>query len=145
MIHGRYGNTTGRPYIEGHLTIPFLNVEGLVSFLVDTGSDGTVLMPLDVVRLKVDYSRLTTTDESIGIGGRSTVYVVPAILMIPEEARIAHIYEFELRVAERRPELEKTPSLIGRDILRHWRLTFDWTRSRLSAEILHSDKQFPLS
>ena len=60
MIEGRFGNTSGRPYIEAHIDIPSLKISGSVSFLVDTGSDCTVLMQLDAARLKIDYTPFTS-------------------------------------------------------------------------------------
>lgn len=58
MLKGRFGDTTGAPYIEGRLLIPRLKIDGYVSFLVDTGSDSTVLMQTDGARLGLNYSKL---------------------------------------------------------------------------------------
>jgi hypothetical protein len=46
-IAGRFGDTTGRPYLEGRLVLPRLGKRGDFSFLVDTGADYTYLMPGD--------------------------------------------------------------------------------------------------
>jgi hypothetical protein len=54
MIQGRFGNTSGRPYVEGRLVIPRLKVRGDISFIFDTGADQTVLMPMDGTRLLLD-------------------------------------------------------------------------------------------
>ena len=55
MLKGSFDPTSGRPYIEGLLVIPALGVDEVVSFLVDTGSDVTCLMPADGVRFGIDY------------------------------------------------------------------------------------------
>jgi hypothetical protein len=47
MLEGRIGILSGAPYIEARISFPRLGLQGLVSFLVDTGADGTVLMPAD--------------------------------------------------------------------------------------------------
>ena len=58
MLRGRFGDSTGRPYIEGRLIIPRLNIKSDMSFLVDTGADRSLLMPGDGRRLAIDYSKL---------------------------------------------------------------------------------------
>jgi len=71
MLQGRFGNTSGRPYIEGRLSFPRLGIAGDISFLMDTGADTSVIMPIDSGRMGVDVNQLTTTTESYGIGGVS--------------------------------------------------------------------------
>ena len=39
MLKGRFGDTSGRPYIEGHILLPRLKKRGNVSFVFDTGAD----------------------------------------------------------------------------------------------------------
>ena len=58
MFSGRYGNTSGRPYLEARVILPNLKIGGDVSFIVDTGADRTVLMPIDVKRMGIDYKKL---------------------------------------------------------------------------------------
>jgi hypothetical protein len=47
MIEGRFGNTSGAPFLEGRIILLRFGVRGLVSFLVDTGADATIITPLD--------------------------------------------------------------------------------------------------
>ena len=68
MLSGRFGDTSGRPYIEGRLSLTRLNLAADVSFVIDTGSDCTVLMPLDATRINLDYKALTTEVDSVGFG-----------------------------------------------------------------------------
>jgi hypothetical protein len=145
MLRGRFGDTTGRPYIEGHLSIPSLQVSGSVSFLIDTGSDCTVPMQLDAARLKIDYSRLSKRVESTGIGGLSNDFVVPAALLFSDPGVKIYGYSVDLRIAEPKPELRTTPSLLGRDVINHWRIVYDPTAKVLTGEVLASDKEFPIS
>jgi hypothetical protein len=39
MLSGRFDGISGRPYIDGRLSIPRLNLAADVSFLIDTGAD----------------------------------------------------------------------------------------------------------
>jgi hypothetical protein len=146
MIKGRFGNTSGRPYIDGYLEIPHLSVRGNISFVLDTGSDCTVLMPLDANRLRLDYARLVGSpqDESQGFNGRSVDFVVPASLIIREETAFAHGYEIDLRVPEPKDGTDDIPSILGRDILDHWRFTIDRKSSVIEAIVNWSKQRFDL-
>lgn len=62
MLRGRFGDTSGRPYIEGHVFLPRLEKRGNVSFLFDTGAD-TSLMPVDGLRVGIDYAELELPSE----------------------------------------------------------------------------------
>ena len=145
MIVGRIDPIAWRPFIDGYIEIPSLKVSGFVQFLMDTGSDDTVLMPADAQRLKVDYTAITKTDESIGSAGASLDYIARAIVIIQEPDTATHLYEIDLRLPAydpKKPELMIPPSLIGRDILSRWRITFDGHRS-VTAEVISSDRKFP--
>lgn len=147
MIKGRFGNTSGRPYIDGYIEIPHLAVRGNISFVLDTGSDCTVLMPMDAKRLGLDYAKLegAEQDESQGFNGKSIDFVVPAVLIIKEEGSVAHGYEINLRVPERKDDTDDIPSIVGRDVLDHWRYTIDRTAGVIEATIKWSKQKFDLS
>ena len=74
MLFGRFGKTSGRPYISAWVSIPRLGLAGNVSFIFDTGADSSVLMPADAATLGVDYKQLSNTIESFGIGGSVPSY-----------------------------------------------------------------------
>ena len=63
MLVGRFGNTSGAAFIEAYISLPDLALAGPVSFLVDTGADQTMLMPVDATRLGVDHAQLTNPSE----------------------------------------------------------------------------------
>lgn len=44
MLRGRFGHASKRPYIQGRLFIPRLDIWSDISFLVDTGADKTTLL-----------------------------------------------------------------------------------------------------
>ncbi len=88
MLRGRFGDTTGRPYIEGRLVIPRLSVRTNISFCVDTGADKTILLPADALRMGIDYSVLVENPRpAVGIGGVSYNYVEPAIVAFSEPGK----------------------------------------------------------
>ena len=145
MLIGRFGDTTGRPYIEGHLSIPSLQIDASVSFLIDTGSDCCVLMQLDAARLGVNHTQLSDRVESTGIGGISRDFVVPAAILFAEQGTKVYGYNVLLRIADPRPELKTTPSLLGRDVINHWRLIYDPSGGRLHADVVSCDREYPIS
>lgn len=144
MLQGRFGNTSGRPYFEGRISIPQFEIVGDVSFLMDTGADTTVLMPVDSGRLGIDFNQLATTTDSLGIGGLSKQYLEPVILAFTDPGVCLHVYDFSILIAAATPHNKNIPSLLGRNILDRWAITYDKLNTGLTAEVIQSDMQFPL-
>ena len=145
MLRGRYGDTTGRPYIEGRLVFPRLRLASDISFLVDTGADASVLLVADALRMGIDFTKLSGRAQSIGFGGPSNDFIEPALVMFTEPRRVLYVYEVNLRVC--RPNMELLPlnSVVGRDILDRWRMTYDPSNRRLAFRVLSADLTVPLS
>src|ERR1700742_4021137 len=99
---GRYGDTSGRPYYEGIIFIPSLKIHGQVSWLVDTGADNTVLAPTDALKMGVDYSKLTTTEVSLGVGGASTDFIEAATFLAVDFGVAIYQYQIKLTVTKPR-------------------------------------------
>src|SRR5258708_14388961 len=112
MIAGRFGSTTGRPYIEGRLYLPRLQVSGNISFLVDTGADQSMLMPADSVRLRVPFDRLTGDSETFGIGGSVHSYVEEAIVIFSDPNVALHGYNIQLDIMAPDPAMMDCRSLL---------------------------------
>ena len=145
MIQGRFGDTSKSPYVEGRLRIPGLRIESNVSFLVDTGAESTVLLPEDVVRMKLDYSALSESGVQVsGIGGSSPTYVESAIIMFTEPGVAVYSYEVKLLIVELKNH-KGLPSLLGRDILSRWRMNYSPIDNQLEFEVVNADKTYPLT
>src|SRR5436305_3620283 len=93
MLEGRFGNTSGAPYIEALVSFPRLRLRGLVSFLVDTGADGTVLMPTDSRKLGIDFRSLRNPTTSEGIGGAAQGFDENGVLSFSDRS---YIYSYLL-------------------------------------------------
>ena len=145
MLRGRFGDTSGRPYIEGRVILPNLNIIGDISFLVDTGSDETRLHPSDGVRLKIDYGQLSGDAESIGTSGLTYDFIEPAVVVFSEPKRFLYVYNITLRIASYDIEILDLPSLLGRNILDQWRMTYDPQKKRLLFKVISADVTVPLS
>lgn len=139
MILGRFGDTTGSPYVEGVLILPRLAVSTKVSFLLDTGADRTVLHPADAIRLRLDYSALTATIKSTGIGGSSRNFVESATVLFEDGAGM-HVYRIPICIPPVTRASRKLPSLLGRDIVNRWRMVYNPTGHRLSVKVMSSDE-----
>src|SRR6266436_5392717 len=110
MLSGRFGYTTGRPYIEGRVVLPRLRIVANITFIVDTGADGTVLMPLDGVRMGIDYSQLQNVVDSVGIGGVSHDFSEGSIITFTDSVNL-YVYTLTIRISAPSPEIMTVPSL----------------------------------
>jgi hypothetical protein len=145
MLRGRFGDTSGRPYIEGRLILSNLNIFGDISFLVDTGSDETRLHPSDGIRLNIDYGQLSGDVESVGTSGVSHDFTEPALVVFSEPKRFLYVYNITLRIAPYDVEIVDLPSLLGRNILDRWRMIYDPQKKRLVFKVISADVTVPLS
>ena len=98
MITGRFGDTSGRPFIEARLYLPRLNLSGDVSFLLDTGADASILMPADARRLGVPFNQLEGDNECGGLGGTVHCFVERALSKLQVVVRSADM-TFDLKPA----------------------------------------------
>ena len=137
LIHGRFGDSTGRPYIEGRLVLPRLRFEMDLSLLVDTGADATVLMPDDGIRAGLDYGQLSGAHSVIGVGNKIESFVEPAILLFSVPGQVLYGYDINLSIFPKGHEA--TPSLLGRDVLACWKMMSSPVENRLFFEVVTAD------
>ena len=137
MLRGWFGDTSGRPFLEGRLFIPRLGLRSDISFLVDTGSDKTTLLPADALRMGIDYALLQASPvPAVGIGGTSRTFVEPAVAVFDEPGVAIYAYRIELEIlAPGDDALATAPSLLGRDILRHWLMRYSPPTNRLTFRV----------
>ena len=126
-----------RPLIKAMLRLPSLDIQEEVIFLVDTGAFASCLAPFNSRQLGIDYGALTgIPSETVGIGGTAQGISIPAIAMFSEDNGARRFYQFLIDVMPDTPELQEMPSLLGQDILAHWRLTHSPGEGLLQAEVL---------
>ena len=130
MIEGRFGDTTGAPYIEARIFFPRLRLRGLVSFLVDTGATVTIVMPADSKKLGVDFASLRNPTINEGLGGPAQAFKESAILSFTDR-RYVFSYLITVRISALAHH-QRFPSLLGRDILRSGRLIVDRTKRNVT-------------
>ena len=129
MISG-YFDPYGAPYLEAHLSIERLGVDGYVQFLVDTGADSGALHPADGELLGCRFDLLAEHYSVSGVGGSLEYY--------PEEATItfegddgSYGFVVTLDIAKPDPSISELPSLIGRDILNEIRMNYHYSEETL--------------
>ena len=150
MVVGRFGDTSGRPYVTSRVLIRALGFRGNVSFAFDTCADYTTLMPADGKVLGIKYDELermaNLRDSSIrrvvsqGVGGRAVSYIVPSCLVFfdPTERKL-YGYALKMLVHQPGPEEISLPSLLGRDIIDRWHFDYDKPGKGLTAKVLSAD------
>ena len=124
--------------MEGHVLLPRLGRSGNVSFVFDTGADTSLLMPLDTQRMGIDHAMFENEASTLGIGGASENFVESAYLAFVGDDAL-YGYEIELHICKPADELMTLPSLLGRDIIDRWRVTYDRSASDLLAEVISWD------
>ena len=131
MIFGYFDK--GRPYIEARLTIPTLECDRHIPLVFDTGADSTILMPQEGTRFQINYERLRFDGTASGMGGVVNHSVVDASISFWSDLAVYN-YRINLLVCPPEENLMAIPSLLGRDVINKWRVTYDGPNSVLSAE-----------
>ena len=143
MLTGRFGDTSGRPYIEGRLSLPRLGIAANVSFLIDTGADRSVLMPLDGTRINLDYSCLENETRCTGIGGSSVAFHESGVISFSDGIAI-YMYEVGLLIPKPKRGTMKTPSVLGRDVLNRLVIRYDFQNLCIEMEYYIADQILPV-
>ena len=121
----------GAPLIKVSLALQGRSDE--VRFLIDSGSDATILHPTDAQFLlgddlqRIDFERDPRRIAGMGVGGAADRVVRDAMLTL--RSVDGEIYSMEMPILIARPTLAepgnhgnwRLPSLLGRDFLRHFR------------------------
>lgn len=123
MLLGRF-DLNGEPFVSAVLRLPRLGVQGPVSFLLDTGASGTVLMPPDTARLNIQFAQLGNQVTNQGVGGPGQAYSEPAFITMGDDT-YEYTFQINLSIAQRTTYNITYPSLLGRDVANRWRYLYD--------------------
>ena len=110
----------GRPFLRILAFYPAISIYGNVEFLVDTGSDGTVLNSTDATRLGINIKKLKYAGKARGVGSatRLNIGAQGGLMLVSDNNK-----DFKL---EQLPKSEVVVgidySLLGRDILLRFKL-----------------------
>ena len=126
MIVGEF-DQRGRAFVWCRVFIPRLNRAGSMWFQVDTGADVSCLHSSGSAYLGVPFDLLNydRTDLIEGVGGQ-TRYIPEQAQLIFEDDEWGYVVRtIDLWIAEPNAGNQSINSLLGLDVLRHWRMNFD--------------------
>ena len=117
------------PFIQAFVHLPRLGLREWITFLLDTGADGTCLHPRDVAQIGIGSSQMlgSASVTATGVGGSFSYHWEPSWLMFRESARGFVFCQIELAICEFTddPDIGNLPSLLGRDFLNRCRISLD--------------------
>jgi predicted aspartyl protease len=94
---------------------------------VDTGTAITTINEFDAREMKIDYSKLTRNQDSLGIGGSAESYIADSChLYFGEGIESVDVrpVKFLKQINVKKAEQERYPSLLGMDVLRNYKIRF---------------------
>ena len=139
MILGSFDKEWGRPWVQGRLFLPSLHLIGDIDFLVDSGSDATTLHPKDGLPMELEYSELSVgTVPYDGFGGTQFPSQELAIMMFVD-GRLLRYYEIPISIPRPEDHNRGLPSVLGQDILKHWRMVHDKPADKLTFTVRFAD------
>ena len=110
-----------RPHVMARLVIPRLSVDVDIRFQIDTGSDITLLHPIDLHRAGIGVEQLDGESGTEGIGGFAGAFREPAVLHFRDaDGTTRYSYRLNLDIAIPSAYNDAFPSLLGVDILSCW-------------------------
>ena len=119
---------TPAPFVRMFVVLRELQVEAALSMIVDTGASNTLILWKDIGRLGIDSSRLAGVEkEFMGIGGTITSRKTRAVVEFATEYGEAVKEEIQMFIASSpcpHPRLMLLPSVLGRDVLNRYDLTY---------------------
>jgi hypothetical protein len=134
LIRGLWHPRYPLPLVQvGILVEGFTDRWHLLNFVIDTGATNSCIHPRDAHRLGIPRSALDPgtwekSSSTLGIGGRAFYKPCAATYaFVPEENPMEplNLSGASVRLAASTPANQRLPSLLGWDVLRHFRLTID--------------------
>lgn len=138
MIIEGYFHRDKSPFIDVMIEIQEMNIKRKISFLLDTGSPITILSERDARKLKLNYNRLKQANGNImGLGGFTETYILHnALFHFFSKNSSFNILLKELfvykNIIEDEEIINQIPSLLGRDVLHEFAVTYDEKNSNVS-------------
>ena len=128
MIAGYFAH--GRPYVRCRLHLPRLGIIQDVDFLVDTGTDASILHPWDGARIGCPFDELSHPVAMTSAAGPHIYYAETAVISF-YDGETRHDFRINLHVGKPHPVTNSLDSLLGLDILDELEMEFAPRRGRL--------------
>ncbi len=122
------------PVLRAIISLRKLNVEGYIKLLVDTGASSTAILDKDRALLGIDPERIERAPVKIGgIGGLVDTYLArnAELIFKTQNGRYTETldvlvlkHDLEMMPNETAERILAMPSLLGRDVMRKFKLTY---------------------
>jgi hypothetical protein len=119
------------PFIYAKFICDKLEIIKDILLVVDTGTATTTINEFDARQMKIDYSKLTRKQDSLGIGGSAETYVADSChLYFGEGIESVDVKptKFLRQLKVDNADQERYPSLLGMDVLRNYKISFTETK-----------------
>ena len=119
--------TGGLPFIYAKFICDQLQIIRDILLVVDTGTAITTINEFDARAMKIDYSKLTKNQDSLGIGGSAESYLADSChLYFGEGIESVDVkpVKFLRQLNVEKVDQARYPSLLGMDILRNYKISF---------------------
>jgi predicted aspartyl protease len=129
------------PFIFAKFICDQLQVVRDILLVVDTGTATTTINEFDARQMKVDYSKLTKYQNSLGIGGSAESYLADSChLYFGEGIESVDVKPVKfLRQSDAvEVDQERYPSLLGMDVLRNYKISFSESKVVLERDSIIS-------
>lgn len=124
------------PFIYVKFICDRLDIIRDILMVVDTGTAITTINEFDARGMKIDYSKLEKKQDSLGIGGQTETYFADSChLYFGEGIESVDVQptKFLKQSSVQDVLQERYPSLLGMDVLKHYRISF--TESEVILEV----------
>ncbi len=95
--------------------------------------------------MRVDYTQLTGDNEAVGFGGISHNFTEQALVIFEESRKYLHIYAIDIDIVLPSNDIEDLPSVLGRDILDRWVMSYNKPANRITFRVKSSDRTIELT
>ncbi len=137
MISGFWLPQFPLPLIRVGVNLPSISDRRqLVVMVLDTGATRSAIHPLDAMHTfgmsaaSLDSAVWRTTNSSGGVGGKANFMTVPAkYALYRDDGTTPEILGGTVELAEMTPQNQSLPSLLGWDVLQHFRIILEGQNS----------------
>lgn len=102
-------------------------------------------MPGDARRLGVPFDQLVGDNECGGLGGIVHCFEERALLVFSEHKIALYAYELGMDIMPDDPQMVDVPSIVGRDVIDRWLITYDPQHNNLGIVVQSADMVFPIN
>jgi len=132
-----YGYRPPAPFVAAAILLHQLGTRARLPLLLDTGASNTMILWGDVERLGIDISKIEPEREFSGLGGLIRAKPMASTISLRSEEASVVEEEAEVHIVTSvcpHPKLKLLPSILGRDIINRYALSYNYDAARTYLE-----------